>query len=234
MQQLRGGQFCEGLLIEIETYAFGYCKALKNIYIPSTVKQIGESVFWCVPLISIHLPDGVKSVGNGIFGFSNLTRLRIPQSITAVPNGMLNICRSIFSLEISEDTLDVSYDRGCNGAFYGCTHLRNIALPLDAEVNNVTSFSQAGFDDTNLQRLFSYSPEKGMVSTQIIYALKHRFDNLPIHKMIYYQSYNNVTPERLNEAITSMDLAISRIVWVWHLFIFWLVRQFNILVCIVY
>jgi len=38
-------------------------------------------------------------------------------------------------------------------------------------------------------------------SYQVGNALKHRFDNLPIHKMLYYQSYNNITSEQLNNAV---------------------------------
>jgi len=50
---------------------------------------------------------------------------------------------------------------------------------------------------TDLLQLFNDSFE------QLINALKHRFDNLPIHKMIYYQSYNDnmtMTVDQLNNA----------------------------------
>ena len=39
-----------------------------------------------------------------------------------------------------------------------------------------------------------------LVEAQIINSLKHRFDGLPIHKLIYYHSYDPETLDRLNAA----------------------------------
>ena len=41
----------------------------------------------------------------------------------------------------------------------------------------------------------------GANSESILYSLKRRFDDLPIQKLCYYQSYNNITSDALNNAI---------------------------------
>ena len=83
------------------------------------------------------------------------------------------------------------------GVFDNCRSLRNVVVPSHAVVH-VNTFK----DCTDLLQLFG-SQE------QIINTLKHRFDNLPIHKMIYYHSYNNLTSEQL-ERVMDMRSGQSR------------------------
>ena len=86
---------------------------------------------------------------------------------------------------------------GFNGALMNCHSLRNVSIPASAEVE------EGAFEGcADLQVIF------GLVEEDIVHALKHRFDNLPIHKMIYYQSFdNNLTSNELN---STMDIRISR------------------------
>jgi len=109
----------------------------------------------------------------------------------------------MFSLEFPESITDISIPLqvGSYSRYepmflaYRSLSLRNLALPHDvAFPSNVFS------DCTDLEQLFGSVPN-------IINALKHRFDDLPIHKMIYYQSYNNITVNQLNNAT---DIRISQ------------------------
>jgi len=86
---------------------------------------------------------------------------------------------------------------GFNGALKNCHSLRNVSIPASAEVE------EGAFEGcTDLQVIF------GLVEEVLVHELKHRFDNLPIHKMIYYQSFdNNLTANQLN---STMDIRISR------------------------
>lgn len=49
---------------------------------------------------------------------------------------------------------------------------------------------------TDLKKVFSWKGEA-------LSALTHRFDNLPIHSMIYYQSYQQVGMDQLNDALAN-------------------------------
>ena len=64
-------------------------------------------------------------------------------------------------------------------AFRGCTSLRNIAFTSN------TGIEDNAFD--NARDMFSVFAS----ISKIRRGLKHRFDGLPIHKMVYYQSYHN-------------------------------------------
>ena len=94
----------------------------------------------------------------------------------------------MFSVELPETLTQVVEEQNTGGVFDNCRSLRNVAVPPHAVVGSNT------FENCkDLLQLF----DEG---TQIINALKLRFDNLPIHKMIYYHSYNNLTSEQLNNA----------------------------------
>ena len=71
---------------------------------------------------------------------------------------------------------------------YSVNHLIE---PMSICNHPTDSREDTGVDCADLKQLFG-SEE------QIIYVLKHRFDNLPIHKMLYYQPYNNITVDQLN------------------------------------
>jgi len=180
----------------IEKYAFFMCKTLKRLTIPNTVRSIGNLAFChSYDLLDIHLPDNIESIGKYAFSHNRCPTIRIPPSLTTIPskNKFAVDCKSMFSLEISGNVTDIE-----GGSLYVCHSLRNIAFPPNAEVDEY-AFRQC----TNLQQLFGGAD----TDQQLISSLKHRFDNLPLHKMIYYQSYNNITSEQLNN---TTDIRISR------------------------
>ena len=78
----------------------------------------------------------------------------------------------MFSIELPE-----SIERIDSFALWCCSSLRNLALPSNADIG-IDAFE----DCLDLKLLGS--------ERNIIKLLKHRFDKLPIHRMLYYQSYN--------------------------------------------
>ena len=188
-------QYCERLtevelndgLLEIGDGAFSMCSALKRVEIPSTVVRIGDRAFEYAP-VSIQLPDRIENIDQrALANNKTITNFRIPPLIRCISSGVLADCESLFSLELPE-----SIYMGMM-PFSNCISLRNIALPYDVSILGRGIRGPFQFCD-DLKELFD-------TDNQIINALQHRFDNLPIHKMIYYQSYNNVTPDQLNSAL---------------------------------
>ena len=171
-------QLREGLQT-IGTMCFYDCRSMKNIIIPTTVQMIGFSAFCHVPLHTLILPEGIESIGVDSFSHGRFSTVRLPPNITSMNMSVFNFCGSMFSLELPENITDNEvplqvgtydiYNRTC----LTCSiSLRNLAVPHDVAFLPPDVFS----DCTDLEQLF------GSV-TNIINALKHRFDNLPIHKM---------------------------------------------------
>jgi hypothetical protein len=79
-------------------------------------------------------------------------------------------------------------------AFGWCQCLRNVALPPNAVINN-TILNEA----TDLLVLFDSIAE-------MIRELQHRFDQLPIHSLVYYQSFNRGVLQILVTAILRGEL----------------------------
>jgi hypothetical protein len=96
----------------------------------------------------------------------------------------------MFSLELPEDVTEIG-----DYALATCYCLRNVAFSPDAVFGNNVFIGRNHIDDifiyeeddkeihTDLQLLFGSEAE-------IIRELHHRFDRLPIHRIVYYQSYN--------------------------------------------
>jgi len=84
----------------------------------------------------------------------------------------------MFSLELSENMREIR-----NYALTCCFSLRNVAFPPNAVFGDDIFFKEDYNEMTDLHQLFGSE-------SQIIFALQHRFDGLPIHSIIYYQSYN--------------------------------------------
>ncbi|MDR0197573.1 MAG: leucine-rich repeat domain-containing protein, partial [Oscillospiraceae bacterium] len=72
----------------IAARVFSY-KAIEQVYIPDTVTEIADELFWwCASLTDVRLPDGLTSIGNEAFcGCKSLTNITIPDKVTSIGNG---------------------------------------------------------------------------------------------------------------------------------------------------
>ena len=184
-------ELCEGL-VEIGDCSFSWCNhSITNINIPNSLRRIKDYAFQFSLRTPIRLHDGIESIGRHAFSSCIFTNFRVPPLITAIPGSMLRGCRSIFSIELPYHLTEIGHN-----AFYYCYCLRNVAFPPNAIFgDNIFIHALNGDDMTDLQRLFGNS------DARIIIALQHRFDGLPIHKLVYYQSYNQGVLQNLIAAI---------------------------------
>jgi hypothetical protein len=173
-------------LVEIGERSFDWCiHSIKEINFPTSLRRISDRAFTCTLRCPIRLQDGIESIGIGAFANCIFTNFRVPPLITVIPEGMLHSCTSMFSVEMSE-----TLSRFEEGAFCKCHCLRNVAFPPDAVIDDDILHEAA-----DLLMLFGDSVE------EIIWELQYRFDGLPIHKLIYYQSYHQGVLQFLVAAI---------------------------------
>jgi hypothetical protein len=192
-------ELSEGL-VEIGERSFGWCElSIRKITIPNSLRRICDRAFSYSLRCPIRLHNGIESIGEDAFVLCIFTNFRVPPLITVIPNSMLNGCRSLFSLELPHTVMQIE-----NYAFYRCyclrnvafPCLRNVAIPPNAVVVGNNIFVNEGVSIiSDLQQLFGDS------NASIIWELQHRFDRLPIHRLVYYQSYNQGVLQRLVAAI---------------------------------
>ena len=183
-------ELSEGV-VEIGDRSFKRCDhSITKINIPSTLRRINDWAFLASLRTNIRLHDGVESIGAAAFAYCIFTNFRVPPLITSISGGILNGCSAMFSLELSEKVMEVG-----DYALANCYCLRNVAISPNAYLGGIEIFIDEEDKETDLQRLFGDSEER------IIRALKHRFDKLPIHKLVYYQSYNQGVLQILLAAI---------------------------------
>jgi len=171
-------ELCEGL-VEIGAWSFAHCcHSITKINIPNSLRRIKGWTFAGFLRTPICLHNGIESIGIYSFAHCIFTNFRIPPLITTIPYSMLYDCKSIFSLELPENTTKIE-----SGAFASCLRLRNVALP-----HNIMFFGSDIFIEDGMQAISDLQQLFGS-EARIIRELQHRFDRLPIHKLVYYQSY---------------------------------------------
>jgi hypothetical protein len=95
----------------------------------------------------------------------------------------------MFSLELPKYMTEI-----VRWSFSSCNCLRNVAFPPNADLSNYIFGGLSEAEQYDLYQLFG-SQER------IIIELQHRFDGLPIHILVYYQTYHQGVMQRLIAAI---------------------------------
>eukprot|EP00980_Cylindrotheca_fusiformis_P014314 scaffold3821_cov127-Cylindrotheca_fusiformis.AAC.4 len=198
-------------LLHIGERSFEGCYSIETVHIPSTVSTIQRCAFYgcglkniklppnlmrieknmlrgCYRLDYIDLPSTITFIGeHAFYRCESLTHVRIPPSVeTIVPNTFVG-CSSLFSVELPEDILignavdvaddeseDFNYDHFQDATANIVVNLAIPTLPEDDEV-------AAGL-------LYNYSR---LLGADLNRKLKHRFDDSPLNKLCYYQSYHS-------------------------------------------
>jgi hypothetical protein len=181
---------------------------------PSVIEIQSKTCQQRAALKRVEFPDTSNLQVIGSFAFSrcwSLKKAAIPSTIQVIGENAFASCWELCSLELPEgrpNTRGAStctlLSNGCrisscsfpppltiqNAAFSLCRSLRNIALPT----NHITVGDAAFVGCTDLQKIFPHD---------LTQALTHRLDDLPIHRLCYYQSYHPtaITIQRLRKAI---------------------------------
>jgi hypothetical protein len=184
---------------KIGEQAFGYCEGLKHLRIPSSVVEIGPLAFaFCRQLLSVHLLGNLHTIETGTFyECSSLTHARIPWSVVEIEASAFANCTRLMSLELPEglEMID-NYDPDENSSIHCCRSLLNLVIP-----------SKQDFEQPYAVRFFENCWRLRHVAssfTDLVSILQHRFDDLPVHRLCYYQSYYPLM-EAMENLRQSMD-----------------------------
>eukprot|EP00980_Cylindrotheca_fusiformis_P015237 scaffold4230_cov94-Cylindrotheca_fusiformis.AAC.4 len=191
-------------LLEMEDSCFANT-GIEILKIPSTVSKIGKMAFWncnrlrrsielpacleiiedellygCHSLEHIEIPTTVTTVGDGAFSYSALSHIRIPPRVVNIGKRVFSGCSKLVSLELPKRLAFDDYDF----PIPWCSSLVNVALPtLKCSLPRDLEFGEDDFlEDWKLANVASDYDELGHI-------LRIRFDEFPLHKLCYYQSY---------------------------------------------
>lgn len=215
--------YCEGRgrLRHIGSSAFKRCSALTHLHLPSSLEFIGPFAFsMCTQLSSVHFQDvdDDKSSLREIEGLTflkchSLSHFRCPSGVTRIRTCAFSKCRKLLSLELPKGLEMIDADGWSLGPnelaaspnFLDCPSLVNVVIPPDQSAQ----FLEPGQfllrpPEWKLHGIYDHLND-------LIDKLQHRFDDLPIHRLCYYQSYyplSEVT-EKIQKALKSANPLIA-------------------------
>jgi hypothetical protein len=162
--------------------AFADCTSLKNLRIPSSVVRIGMRAFGgCNQLTSIHLLGNLQTIEKETFkDCPSLTHVRIPWSVTRIEPAAFSGCTRLISLELPEGFETLHFNLG-TPSIYGCESLVNLVIPSEQHVEQMYN-AEGLMEDLKLRHVASNFAD-------LVSELQHRFHDLPMHRVCYYQSY---------------------------------------------
>ena len=123
----------------IRDEAFGNCRNMKYIEIPTTITRIGKSVFeYCKNLTNIIIPNSIVKIGLGAFDCCrSLTQIQLPNSLTYLGNGTFSYCENLKSISLPSQLTKIGINM-----FAECKQLTNIEIP-----NSIVRIDDAAFVD---------------------------------------------------------------------------------------
>jgi hypothetical protein len=172
---------------KIGCHAFAACISLKTLRIPSSVVRIGERAFvGCEQLTSIHLLGNLQTIERETFhDCISLTHVRIPWSVTRIGSAAFLGCTRLTSLELPEGLETLYFSNRRLRSITGCESSVNLVILSEQHVKQMR-YSKVSVIGLNFRRVASNVAD-------LVSELQHRFDDLPMHRVCYYQSYYPLT-----------------------------------------
>ena len=118
--------------------AFTQCSTLTSVYIPNTVKNIGDYSFtYCNSLVSIHLPDSITYIGTETFKHcSSLPTITLGRFVTFINYGAFLHCSALTEIHsLNNVAPDIS-----SGAFYNMPDSVAIHIPCGSTASYVSEW----------------------------------------------------------------------------------------------
>lgn len=107
-----------------------------SIIIPSTVREIGDSVFEDSDITSVIIPDSVKKIGWSAFENSKIISIVIPDSVKTIEDRAFYGCEDLKSVKLPSGLKVIN-----DGIFYGCSQLSSVELPRGVTIIGEDAFA---------------------------------------------------------------------------------------------
>lgn len=127
-------------VVSVGEYAFGSCRLLQSIRLPSTVRKLGwGSFYYCQSLGGIDLPATVQSLGESCFHGCGFRSIALPAAVAEIPKGAFASCTQLKYVTGGYCVTHIG-----ESAFAGCSSLSQITL------YSVVSIGRRAFADCGI------------------------------------------------------------------------------------
>lgn len=159
--------------------SFVGCCSLTEIFIPGSVKIIGQGTFsGCEALTSVIISNGVVRIDKNAFcGCKQLTKVTIPSSVEIIGEYAFDMCTALSSIEISDGVKRIG-----KGAFSN-TALTKVIIPssvssIGAEAFNCRDLVSVTIPDSvnEIRHAFDYCPKLSHIYASEEWKRKHYED----------------------------------------------------------
>ena len=155
--------------------AFGNCLSLKKIIIPSSVIEIKFGAFWCCTrLLSVEF-ESSSSSSSMSFSSSSSSSSSL-SSLKSIGKICFRNCKALKNIYIPSSVTGIG-----DNPFLNCKSLERMTQQKRT-MTTMTILQQNNYHDGD---------DDDDNDRNLIYALRTRFDNLPLHELCYYNNNNN-------------------------------------------
>ena len=136
-------------LTAIPANCFQGCKNLTQLYLPSSITDIGAGAFsQCTSLETVEFGKGFTSLtfSSNVFAMStSLKHVVLPEGLQNIGDGMFNQCESLESIRLPNSLQHIGKD-----AFKQCESLAYLTIPASVKTIGDAAFENSGIKDIYL------------------------------------------------------------------------------------
>ena len=124
-------------VINVGSFAFFECYAIKDVSIANTVTSIDSAAFLgCSEISNINLPDSITTIGNAAFaGCKSLSCFIVPSLVTHIEDFVFEECKALKSIVIPDSVTRIG-----KHTFQGCWSLTNVQIPASVIIIDENAF----------------------------------------------------------------------------------------------
>ncbi len=118
--------------------AFFNCKSLTSVYVPNTVKYMGEYSFgYCSSLASVHLPDSITEIRRETFSKCySLQSITLGREVNLIYYGAFLFCNALTEIHSLNNVAPTSF----SGAFYDMADSVSVYIPCGSTASYVSEW----------------------------------------------------------------------------------------------
>lgn len=126
----------------------------KGVYLPKTIKRIGENAFYSFYLYNIDLPDGLESIGEKAFVDTKLTSITIPSSVKEIGVSAFGAIKSLASIQVKGDNAFYDSRDNCNAIIETKTNTIIAGCVNTIIPSNITHLDDWAFHSSQFEEIY--------------------------------------------------------------------------------